>query len=105
MDKNNSVFSVLEKMILNLESRKSMYMIHDYNALFTFLIGFSQGLKEKFNIDILLNFQDWLRRKEEKHFSVHWSFYISDHMESGDSNQATATLFKLLKSFIKELQE
>lgn len=79
-----------------------MYLIgNDYDSICTFLVGYSLGYREAANVDVAKAFQEWLQVKEKKHFSLHWSAYILNHMADNDKKKAQRILFKLLNRFIE----
>ncbi len=95
-------------IVNDIKARRSMFIFDDsYTSLASFLIGYCLALKELEDYDVSMSIQEWLRGKVGTHFSVHWTYYILNHLAKRNEDIAEKVLFELLDEFfnlkIKEL--
>lgn len=93
----------LSDIIFHLRTRPESYLLgyDSYASLVCFLIGFGEGTKES-GRNIMSEFDNWLQKKVEKKFSIHWSGYILKEMCGKNEEKATSQLLRLMEEFCKE---
>ncbi|MCU0347571.1 MAG: hypothetical protein MUC59_11555 [Saprospiraceae bacterium] len=106
MEKNDETFSLLE-LIEMLERVPLMFFRKGtYDEVCGFLIGFSSGQKLKDNVNSLfaLDFQEWLRLKQNREFdNWHWSNRILEDLAQADEAAAKRILFSYLKEYLDDI--
>ena len=95
-----SAIKSYKEILSHLRNRRSMYVDEKYTSLIYFIQGYNHGIQDTTNYNLLLEFQEWLRTKVDHHFSIHWGWYILNHMAAHDEKVATDKLFSLFDEFL-----
>ncbi|MDJ1473359.1 hypothetical protein [Xanthocytophaga flava] len=65
-----------QTILWHLKHRRGMYVADGYIPLVSFLEGYDQAIQDTYPVTILSDFQNWIKDKQKRDFSVHWAYYI-----------------------------
>ena len=78
-----------------------MYIAEGYTPLVSFVGGYGLALRDSFQVDLLSEFQNWIKAKQKREFAMHWSHYILIEMAEDNEQKATDMFFELMSEFLE----